>query len=101
MADGKGASLDAEASFLPEICRQRAAMYSVIKTAKLNGVEPQAYIADIIERSPEVGTSPSRGTGRPSSRILLRPLSCGLQTTVTPNLSASCSRYSWKNSRSE
>ena len=27
-----------------------AAIYSVIETAKLNGVEPQAYIADIIEK---------------------------------------------------
>src|SRR3546814_8259723 len=27
-----------------------AAIYSVIETAKLNGVEPQAYIADVIEK---------------------------------------------------
>src|SRR3546814_7022413 len=27
-----------------------AATYSVIETAKLNGVEPQAYIADVIEK---------------------------------------------------
>src|SRR3546814_7009970 len=27
-----------------------AAIYSVIETAKLNGVEPQAYIADVIDR---------------------------------------------------
>ena len=29
---------------------QAAAIYSVIETAKLNGVEPQAYIADFIEK---------------------------------------------------
>ena len=27
-----------------------AAIYSVIETAKLNGLEPQAYIADVIEK---------------------------------------------------
>ncbi|AMK26559.1 hypothetical protein K426_28320 (plasmid) [Sphingobium sp. TKS] len=27
-----------------------AAIYSVIETAKLNGIEPQAYIADVIEK---------------------------------------------------
>ena len=27
-----------------------AAIYSVIETAKLNGVEPQTYIADVIEK---------------------------------------------------
>lgn len=27
-----------------------AAIYSVIETAKLNGVEPQVYIADVIEK---------------------------------------------------
>jgi len=27
-----------------------AALYSVIETAKLNGLEPQAYIADVIEK---------------------------------------------------
>lgn len=27
-----------------------AAIYSVIETAKLNGVDPQAYIADVIEK---------------------------------------------------
>ena len=27
-----------------------AAIYSVIETAKLNGIEPQAYIADVIAR---------------------------------------------------
>ena len=26
-----------------------AAIYSIIETAKLNGLEPQAYIADVIE----------------------------------------------------
>ncbi|MCP1472400.1 hypothetical protein J3E64_004118, partial [Sphingobium sp. OAS761] len=26
------------------------AIYSVIETAKLNGIEPQAYIADVIEK---------------------------------------------------
>jgi len=27
-----------------------AAIYSVIETCKLNGIEPQAYIADVIEK---------------------------------------------------
>lgn len=27
-----------------------AALYTVIETAKLNGIEPQAYIADVIEK---------------------------------------------------
>jgi hypothetical protein len=27
-----------------------AAIYSIIETAKLNGIEPQAYIADVIEK---------------------------------------------------
>lgn len=27
-----------------------AAIYSIIETAKLNGLEPQAYIADVIEK---------------------------------------------------
>ena len=27
-----------------------AAIYSVIETAKFNGIEPQAYIADVIEK---------------------------------------------------
>lgn len=27
-----------------------AAIYSVVETAKLNGIEPQAYIADVIEK---------------------------------------------------
>jgi len=36
-----------------------AAIYSVIETAKLNGIEPQAYIADIIEKV---------ASGWPSSR---------------------------------
>jgi transposase len=36
-----------------------AAIYSVIETAKLNGIEPQAYIADVIEKI---------ATGWPASR---------------------------------
>lgn len=36
-----------------------AAIYSVIETAKLNGIEPQAYIADVLEKI---------ASGRPASR---------------------------------
>jgi transposase len=31
-------------------CDRAAAIYSVIETAKLNGLEPQAYIADVIAK---------------------------------------------------
>lgn len=46
-----------------------AAIYSVIETAKLNGVEPQAYIANIIEKfasgwPTHAGTNSCRGTGQ-------------------------------------
>ena len=34
-----------------------AALYSVIETAKLNGLEPQAYIADVLTR---IGDHPAR-----------------------------------------
>ncbi|WP_330219452.1 transposase domain-containing protein [Sphingobium baderi] len=45
-----------------------AAVYSVIETAKLNGIEPQAYIADVIENIPGdwpllAGASSCRETG--------------------------------------
>ncbi len=30
--------------------RRAAAMYSLIETAKLNGVNPQAYLADVLAR---------------------------------------------------
>jgi hypothetical protein len=30
--------------------KRAAAIYSVIETAKLNGIEPQTYIADVIEK---------------------------------------------------
>lgn len=30
--------------------QRAAAIYSVIETCKLNGIEPQAYIADVIEK---------------------------------------------------
>lgn len=37
------------------------AIYSVIETAKLNGIEPQAYIADVIEKF--ASGWPASGTG--------------------------------------
>src|SRR3546814_13161898 len=40
-----------------------AAIYSVIETAKLNGVEPQAYIADVIEKIAS-GRSEERRVGK-------------------------------------
>jgi hypothetical protein len=30
--------------------RRAAAMYSLIETAKLNGIDPQAYLADLLDR---------------------------------------------------
>jgi hypothetical protein len=52
-----------------------AAIYCVIETAKLNSIKPQAYIADVIERSPAIGqrragTSLCLGTGQPVARRL-------------------------------
>lgn len=34
----------------PDCGERAAAIYTVIETCKLNGVEPQAYIADVIEK---------------------------------------------------
>jgi hypothetical protein len=55
-----------------------AAIYTVIETCKLNGVDPQAYIADVIAKiagnwPPPAGTSSCRGTGAQTSRSSPKP----------------------------
>ena len=54
--------------------RRAAAMYSLIVTAKMNGVDPQAWLADVLSRiaaHPAIGwTSCCPGTGRRNPRNL-------------------------------
>jgi hypothetical protein len=42
-------------------------MYGLIVTAKMNGVDPQAWLADVLSRTPRIrligSTSCCRGTG--------------------------------------
>ena len=34
-------------------CERAAAMYRLIETAKLNGINPQAWLADVLARPPD------------------------------------------------
>jgi hypothetical protein len=54
-------------------------MYSLIVTAKMNDVDPQAWLADVLGRLPDMPLSrlpePFRGTGRPNTCQAARPCS--------------------------
>ena len=70
-----------------------AVMYTLIGTAKLNDADPQAWLADVLDRIAEtcrrpVCTSFSPGTGRPTGNRTsphnLRPLAARQLPTTTP-----------------
>ena len=52
--------------------RRAAALYTLIETAKLNAIDPRAWLADVIARlpatRPAASTNSRRGTGRTQSR---------------------------------
>src|SRR3546814_6986299 len=47
-----------------------AAIYSLIETARLNGLDPQAYLTDVIAR---IGPHPARQLDRKSTRLNSSP----------------------------
>jgi hypothetical protein len=56
--------------------RRAAAIYTLIQTAKLNALDPQAWLADVLARPtipPSVSASCCRGTGGARTRTLRPP----------------------------
>jgi hypothetical protein len=51
-------------------------MYSLIVSAKMNDIDPQAWLADVLARIAEhpVSTSCCRGIGAASNRKSIKPL---------------------------